>query len=63
VSAIECAWQPGAKRVWLHTCTLDHPRALPNYQAQGFEIYKSEEKVEHLPDGPLGFWPATEPSR
>ena len=26
----------GARRVWLHTCTLDHPSALGFYRAQGF---------------------------
>ncbi len=38
--AIESAWKMGAKRVWVHTCTLDHPYALANYQARGFQIYK-----------------------
>jgi GNAT superfamily N-acetyltransferase len=27
-------------RVWLHTCTLDSPRALPNYQARGLVPFK-----------------------
>jgi len=27
-------------RVWLHTCTFDHPNALPFYQRQGFRAYK-----------------------
>lgn len=35
--AAEQAWAFGASRVWLHTCTLDSPRALPNYLARGFE--------------------------
>ncbi len=30
------AWRPDTQRVWLHTCTLDHPRALGFYRAQGF---------------------------
>lgn len=30
------AWRPGVRRVWLHTCTLDHPSALGFYKAQGF---------------------------
>ena len=30
------AWQPGVERVWLNTCTLDHPSALGFYRAQGF---------------------------
>src|SRR6478672_10665055 len=35
--AVERAWALGASRVWLHTCTLDNPSALPNYLARGFE--------------------------
>ena len=26
-------------RIWVHTCSLDHPNALKNYQARGFQIY------------------------
>jgi GNAT superfamily N-acetyltransferase len=29
-------------RVWVHTCTLDGPHALPNYEARGLEPYKTE---------------------
>jgi GNAT superfamily N-acetyltransferase len=36
------AWRQGAKRVWLHTCTLDGPAALPNYRARGFRPFKEE---------------------
>jgi GNAT superfamily N-acetyltransferase len=36
------AWRSGANRVWLHTCTLDDPAALPNYKARGFRPYKTE---------------------
>jgi len=32
----------GPSRVWLHTCTLDHPAALPNYKKRGFQVYKTE---------------------
>ena len=32
------------QRVWLHTCNLDSPRALPNYQARGFVIYDVKEE-------------------
>ncbi len=44
-SAIENAWDwaPTPSRVWVHTCSRDHPNALNNYQARGFEIYKIEE--------------------
>lgn len=30
------AWRKGIDRVWVHTCTLDHPAALGFYRAQGF---------------------------
>jgi GNAT superfamily N-acetyltransferase len=36
------AWALGPSRVWVHTCTLDHPHALPNYQARGFAVYRTE---------------------
>jgi GNAT superfamily N-acetyltransferase len=36
------AWQWQASRVWVHTCDLDHPSALANYQARGMELYKTE---------------------
>jgi GNAT superfamily N-acetyltransferase len=39
--AILSAWSmPETKRVWVHTCSLDHPSALQNYQARGLKIYK-----------------------
>ncbi|MDX1415122.1 MAG: GNAT family N-acetyltransferase [Candidatus Promineifilaceae bacterium] len=41
--AIRSAWAlDGTERVWVHTCTLDHPRALQNYQARGMEIFRLE---------------------
>ena len=41
--AVLDAWALGPRRVWLHTCTLDHPNALPNYRARGFAPYRTEE--------------------
>ena len=41
--AVERAWASGAARVWLHTCTFDHPAAIPNYLARGFTVFKTEE--------------------
>tara|TARA_B110000008_G_C16530085_1_gene387769 strand:+ start:32 stop:538 length:507 start_codon:yes stop_codon:yes gene_type:complete len=32
----------GVKRVWCHTCSLDHKHALPNYLSRGMKIFKSE---------------------
>jgi GNAT superfamily N-acetyltransferase len=40
--AVESAWELGADRVWLHTCTLDHPAALPNYLKRGFRPVREE---------------------
>jgi len=42
------AWHGDVVRVWVHTCTLDHPSALNFYRAQGFEAFKRE--VEIFPD-------------
>lgn len=40
--AAQEAFNLGASRVWLHTCTLDDPAALPNYQARGFRKTREE---------------------
>jgi len=40
--AVEEAWSLGAGRVWLHTCTLDSPHALPNYRSRGFREFRTE---------------------
>ena len=48
--AVEAAWARGASRVWLHTCTLDHPGALPNYLARGFRPYRTETYEVDLPE-------------
>ncbi|MGA8402009.1 MAG: GNAT family N-acetyltransferase [Stellaceae bacterium] len=38
-AAIEQAWSRPVERLWVHTCTFDHPRALPLYQRAGFVVY------------------------
>ena len=40
--AVDEAWDKGPKRVWLHTCNLDHPRAIASYQRSGFVPFKQE---------------------
>ncbi|SRR5579883_1145575 len=40
--AIDKAGSYGPKRFWLHTCTLDHSAALPNYTKTGFVPVKQE---------------------
>ena len=47
--AVEESWRMGATRVWLHTCTLDGPAALPNYRARGFTEYRIERYVTEIP--------------
>ncbi len=37
------AWQTQPARVWVHTCSLDHPAALENYRARGMKVYRVEE--------------------
>ena len=48
--AIGSAWDWGARRVWTHTCTLDHPNALANYQARGMKVYRRETVTKTLPE-------------
>jgi GNAT superfamily N-acetyltransferase len=47
--AAEEAWALAPSRVWLHTCTLDSPHALPNYQKRGFTPFRKESYVVQLP--------------
>jgi GNAT superfamily N-acetyltransferase len=42
--AIEAAWQLEPSRVWVHTCTLDHPAALRNYLSRGMTIYDTQQQ-------------------
>lgn len=41
-AAIRVGFATPASRVWLHTCTLDHAAALPNYRARGFVPFRTE---------------------
>ena len=47
--ALERAWSAGAARVVLHTCSLDHPRALTFYVRMGFRPYKRAIEVADDP--------------
>ena len=40
--AIKKSFAMGCKRVWVHTCSLDHKNALKNYLARGMIIFKFE---------------------
>ncbi len=37
---LELAFAPDIRRVWVHTCTFDHPAAVPFYRRAGFTPYK-----------------------
>tara|TARA_Y100000748_G_scaffold260154_1_gene227797 strand:- start:128 stop:631 length:504 start_codon:yes stop_codon:yes gene_type:complete len=40
--AIKLSFNIGSKRIWVHTCSLDHKNALQNYLSRGMKIFKSE---------------------
>jgi GNAT superfamily N-acetyltransferase len=48
--AVQEAWALHPNRVWLHTCTLDHPAALPNYLKRGFQRVREEVYTATLPN-------------
>lgn len=48
--AIHEAWRHRPSRVWLHTCELDSPAALPTYQRAGFEITHEELVQQRVPE-------------
>ena len=41
-SAIKNSFLNNPKRVWVHTCSLDHKNALNNYISRGLRIFKKE---------------------
>ena len=41
-AAIKNSFLVNPKRVWVHTCSLDHENALSNYVARGMKIFKTE---------------------
>ncbi len=49
--AVERGRSTGGGRVWLHTCTADHPHALANYLARGMRPFKEEEEYEDVETG------------
>jgi len=59
--AVERGWERGARRVWLHTCSLDHPAALAHYQARGFRLYREEVAPNQLSFPSPGPWPGAGP--
>ena len=47
--ALELSWSRDITRLWLHTCTFDHPAALPFYQRAGFRLFRRQVEVEDDP--------------
>ena len=41
-SAIKVSFLKKNKRVWVHTCSLDHKNALGNYISRGMKVFKRE---------------------
>jgi GNAT superfamily N-acetyltransferase len=39
-AALAVAWEGDTQRVWLHTCSFDHPAALRFYSRSGFAPFK-----------------------
>jgi len=56
-AAIRRAWETGARRLVVETCSLDHPAALANYRARGFRVVRTTTHARTLPDEPVGPWP------
>ena len=48
-AALAETMRPGIGRVWLHTCTFDHPAAVRFYRARGFRGYKFAIEVSDDP--------------
>jgi GNAT superfamily N-acetyltransferase len=53
--ALERAWSRPVARVWVHTCTFDHPSALAFYQRSGFRPFRRQIEIADDPrlDGTL----------
>jgi len=47
--ALERAWSRDVRRVWLHTCTFDHPSAVAFYQRSGFRPFRRQVEVADDP--------------
>lgn len=43
--ALTTAWRKRPRRVWVHTCNFDHPKARALYERAGFVAYKQETRL------------------
>ncbi|MGI8643563.1 MAG: GNAT family N-acetyltransferase, partial [Thermomicrobiales bacterium] len=46
------AFDDGADRVWLHTCSLDGRHAISNYTARGFTTFRIDTEPAETSDSP-----------
>lgn len=58
---MDSRWEtlPPVSRVWVHTRSLDGPAAIPNYEARGLTVYRTETEDLDPQDGATGLWPAS----
>ena len=54
------AWALGPRRVWVHTCSLDGPAALPTYQRRGMTVYDERTEQVILPAQRPEPWPGAQ---
>jgi len=47
--ALELSWSRPIARLWVHTCTFDHPSALAFYQRAGFRAFRRQVEVADDP--------------
>jgi GNAT superfamily N-acetyltransferase len=47
--ALELAWSRPVTRVWVHTCSFDHPSALAFYQRSGFRPFRRQIEIADDP--------------
>ena len=47
--ALELAWSHDVRRVWVHTCTHDHPSAVAFYQRSGFRPFRRQIEIADDP--------------
>lgn len=47
--ALELAWSRDLSRVWVHTCTFDHPSAVAFYQRSGFRPFRRQIEIADDP--------------
>ena len=47
--ALELSWSQPITRVWVHTCTFDHPSALGFYQRTGFRAFRRQIEIADDP--------------